>query len=88
MDPSPCEPDGQPLQPFTVPVLCDLCQIWLNGHDQWEEHVVGRKHRLVRARFQPRYFSSTRKFLARESARSFLLLVHLRCSAQVAQLAG
>eukprot|EP00974_Lingulodinium_polyedra_P031922 3074318-Lingulodinium_polyedra.AAC.1 len=71
---------GPLLQPPPVPVFCDLCQTWLRGQSQWEVHVVGRKHRVARARLQPRSFTDVQRVSARGSARSALLLVYIRCS--------
>eukprot|EP00974_Lingulodinium_polyedra_P043968 4221120-Lingulodinium_polyedra.AAC.1 len=62
MDCDLCTLGGQLPQPFPAPVFCDLCQIWLNGQSQWEEHVVGRKHRTARARLQPQSFQAHRGF--------------------------
>ena len=39
------------------PIKCDICNLWLNGREQWERHQKGYKHhkhmrRLKRARQQ------------------------------------
>ena len=38
-------------EPLPVPepmigeaVYCDVCEMWLNGHQQWEDHERGKKH--------------------------------------------
>ena len=31
-----------------VLVYCDICQTWLNGVWQWENHINGRKHKAKR----------------------------------------
>ncbi len=29
----------------TDAVWCPVCEIWLNGQTQWEDHKIGKKHR-------------------------------------------
>ena len=45
-DPVPAaEPPEEPM-PWTEPaVYCETCQMWLNGQEQWDDHVGGKKHR-------------------------------------------
>ena len=26
-------------------VYCDYCKMWLNGHAEWEDHKIGKKHK-------------------------------------------
>jgi hypothetical protein len=26
-------------------IWCNICEMWLNGPEQWEDHVVGKKHK-------------------------------------------
>ena len=26
-------------------VYCDMCEMWLNGPTQWEDHKIGKKHK-------------------------------------------
>ena len=41
---------------------CEFCEQWLNGPTQWEDHIIGKKHKKNRkkkwASFTVRYCSS------------------------------
>ena len=32
------------------PVPCHLCNMWLNGRDQYKDHLLGKRHRTNRRR--------------------------------------
>ena len=34
-----------PMQWTESAMYCSTCQFWLNGQQQWEEHLIGKKHR-------------------------------------------
>ena len=46
------DPERAPIVDTQLPMpwpqdakYCDICQMWLNGTDQMEHHIPGRKHR-------------------------------------------
>ena len=39
-------------EPPDGPIYCDVCQFWLNGPAQWEDHTIGKKHKRRSARIR------------------------------------
>ena len=33
-----------------VPIYCEVCEMFVNGSDQYEDHLIGKKHRLCTER--------------------------------------
>ena len=33
---------------FFDPIHCEICELWLNGEMQWEDHQIGKKHKKNR----------------------------------------
>ena len=36
---------AQPVPSRDDAILFEVCELWLNGHTQWEDHLLGKKHR-------------------------------------------
>ena len=47
--------EGYTLQvaPDGKGVFCDVCEMWLNGLVQWEDHKIGKKHRKNLEKLRP-----------------------------------
>ena len=59
----PDEPEeGQQDNNNGQAIYCELCEMWTNGRTQWEDHIIGKKHKKNRkkkwASFTVRYCSS------------------------------
>ena len=39
-------------EPPDGPIYCDVCQFWLNGPAQWEDHTSGKEHQRHSARIR------------------------------------
>ena len=45
------DPGGKPPANDDGAIWCPICEMWLSGPAQWEDHLIGKKHRknVVRA---------------------------------------
>ena len=38
-------PECSHSSPTPEAMYCEVCEMWLNGPTQWEDHLIGKKHR-------------------------------------------
>eukprot|EP00974_Lingulodinium_polyedra_P046873 4492230-Lingulodinium_polyedra.AAC.1 len=62
--------------------------MWLNSHEQWAEHIVGKKHRNNASVAMQRRFTADQLYWAREAARFHLQMLYTRYLVLLCRAAG